>query len=418
MLQSLLGYARGASIDARWLVIRGDPAFFRVTKRLHNFLHGDPGDGGVLGEAERQAYRATTDRNAGPLAALIRPRDVVILHDPQTAGLIPPLKATGAVVVWRCHVGAEHANEHITQGWQFLDPFVTSADAYVFSRRAYVPPELRGDHAQVIPPSIDPLSPKNQDLSPEVTRAILHHVGLVVGQSSGAAVPAFRRFDGSPGRVEHHADVLRAGPPPHLDTPVVVQVSRWDRLKDPLGVMQGFVEHVAGQTTAHLILAGPTVHSVTDDPEGKQVLDEVERAWRKLGHFERSRVHLACLPMGDVEENAAIVNALQRHAAVIVQKSLQEGFGLTVTEAMWKSRPLIASGVGGILEQIADGASGLLLHDPRDLAAFGKLLRQALTDRELAERLGRQARRRVQKHFLVNRHLSQYCCLLERLLRD
>ena len=132
--------------------------------------------------------------------------------------------------------------------------------------------------------------------------------------------------------------------------------------------------------------------------------------------LERGRVHLACLPMADVEENAAIVNALQRHAAVVVQKSLQEGFGLTIAEAMWKARPVVASAVGGVLEQIEDGASGLLLGDPRDLAAFGRLVRQVLTDKDQARRLGQQARRRVQRRFLVNRHLNQYFRLLERLL--
>lgn len=417
MLQSLLGYARGARIDARWLVIHGDETFFRVTKRLHNLLHGDPGDGEALGAPEQQAYRATIDRNAGELAALIRRDDVVILHDPQTAGLIPPLKATGAVVVWRSHVGAESVNEYVLRGWEFLRPFIAAADAYVFSRHAYAPPELDSDRVEIIPPSIDPLSPKNQDLAPEVICAVLQHVGLVVGEKPGAAAPVFRRFDGSSARVDRHCDVQSTGPPPDFHTPIVVQVSRWDRLKDPLGVMRGFAEHVAAQLDAHLILAGPTVHSVADDPEGQQVLDEVEQAWRNLPHFERSRVHLACLPMADIEENAAIVNALQRHAAVVVQKSLQEGFGLTVTEAMWKARPVIASAVGGVLDQIEDGTSGLLLRDPRDLAAFGRLVRQVLSDKNQAARLGQQARQRVQRHFLVNRHLGQYFRLLEPLIR-
>src|SRR5262249_18485853 len=155
-------------------------------------------------------------------------------------------------------------------------------------------------------------------------------------------------------------DMRSTNPPPDFETPLVVQVSRWDRLKDPLGVLHGFAEHVAARLDADLILAGPTVHAVADDPEGHQVLDEVEQAWRNLPRVQRSRVHLACLPMADVEENAAIVNALQRHAAVVVQKSLQEGFGLTVTEAMWKGLPIIASAVGGVLEQIEDGRSGLL----------------------------------------------------------
>jgi trehalose synthase len=380
-------------------------------------LHGDPGDGGDLAEAEGRAYRTTIERNSEELAATVASKDVVILHDPQTAGLVLPLKATGAVVLWRCHVGAESVNQYVERGWEFLRPFVRKADAYVFSRGTYVPPELQDARVEIIPPSIDPLSPKNHDLAPDVVRAILQHVGLVGGEQSGDADPVFHRFDGSCGHVEHHADVQRTGSPPCSDTPVVVQVSRWDRLKDPMGVMSGFAEHVASHTDAHLILAGPTVNSVTDDPEGKEVLDEVERTWRGLSHFQRRRVHLTCLPMADVEENAAIVNALQRHAAVIVQKSLQEGFGLTITEAMWKARPVIASGVGGIVDQIEDGKSGLLLPNPRDLAGFGQLVLQVLRDRKRAKHLGEQARQRVHQHFLVNRHLSQYAQLLEELLR-
>ena len=135
----------------------------------------------------------------------------------------------------------------------------------------------------------------------------------------------FTRYDGTPGRVDRLCEVLSTGPPPRFDEPLVVQVSRWDRLKDHMGVMTGFAEHVAPATGAHLILAGPNVNAVADDPEGAEVLDEVWAAWRELPHARRSRVHLSCLPMADIEENAAIVNALQRHATVVVQKSLRRG---------------------------------------------------------------------------------------------
>src|SRR5207248_4303742 len=130
------------------------------------------------GAAEQRAYSAALDRNAQELAGVIHRKDVVILHDPQTAGLIPKLKATGAAIVWRSHVGAESVNEYVSRGWEFLRPFIAAADAYVFSRHAYVPPELDDSRARIIPPSIDPFSPKNQDLAPEVIRAILQHVGL------------------------------------------------------------------------------------------------------------------------------------------------------------------------------------------------------------------------------------------------
>ena len=166
--------------------------------------------------------------------------------------------------------------------------------------------------------------------------------------------------------MDRGADILRLGRAPGAETPLVVQVSRWDRLKDHLGVMQGFVRlEEAEAAGAHLVLAGPSVTGVADDPEGPAVLAELAAAWRALPHASRRRVQIASLPMVDPGENAAIVNALQRHAAVIVQKSLQEGFGLTVTEAMWKGRPVVASAVGGIVDQIDDGRDGSSSTTPR-----------------------------------------------------
>jgi trehalose synthase len=168
---------------------------------------------------------------------------------------------------------------------------------------------------------------------------------------------------------------------------------------------------VAAATDAHLVLAGPSVHSVADDPEAAQVLDEVEQAWRQLPHARRSRIHLACLPMADIEENAAIVNALQRHATIVVQKSIMEGFGLTVAEAMWKSRPVVASAVGGIQDQIQDGVTGLLLEDPHDLDTFGQQILSLLRDPDTAHGLGERARELVRRQFLANRHSLQYIAL-------
>jgi trehalose synthase len=210
--------------------------------------------------------------------------------------------------------------------------------------------------------------------------------------------------------------VISSGPPPSYDDPLVVQVSRWDRLKDPMGVMVGFAEHVAVSTDAHLVLAGPNVRGIADDPEGEEVLDEVEHHWRELPGPARGRVHLACLPMDDIEENAAIVNALQRRATVVIQKSLMEGFGLTVAEAMWKSRPVVASRIGGIQDQIEHGRTGLLVSDPRDLKEFGSCVLSLLEDTEGAERMGQEARSRVRTDFLGPRHLMQYLELVDRLL--
>ena len=194
-----------------------------------------------------------------------------------------------------------------------------------------------------------------------------------------------------------------------------LQVSRWDHLKDMRGVMIGFAERVAGRCDAHLLLVGPSVEGVTDDPEGAVVLAECADTWQGLPPEVRRRIRLVSLPMADVDENAAMVNALQRHAAVVVQKSLAEGFGLTVAEAMWKTKPVVASAVGGIVDQVEPG-TGLLLDDPADLDAFGDALAGLLDDPDAMAVLGARAKRHVLEGFLGDRHLLQYASLMERIM--
>ena len=414
MLRSLLAYARGASVDARWLVIPGTADFFRVTKRIHNHLHGAPGDGGELGEEERRVYEETLELSVPDLQELVGPDDVVLLHDPQTAGLARALHRNDPCVIWRCHVGLDLANDLARGAWRFLLPYVGEADAYIFSRRAFTWETLEPEKTAIIPPSIDAFSPKNQDMNPETARAILAATRII--DENDHRPPTFEREDGSPGRVDRHTHMFDGGDPPPAGVPLVVQVSRWDRLKDPLGVMLGFAHHVAPKSTAHLILAGPAVEAVADDPEGAEVLHEVRDARAGLAPDLATRIHLACLPMEDSEENAAIVNALQRRADVVVQKSLAEGFGLTVAEGMWKARPVVASRIGGIQDQIVHGETGLLLDDPGDLAAYGSAVSQLLADPEEARRLGEQAQAKVRDEFLGPRHLMQYVELIERLI--
>lgn len=419
MLPSLVAYARGVGIDVRWLVISGPDEFFRVTKRLHHALHGSSGDGSPLDDAAHKRYEANLHANAQEMLALVQPGDVVLLHDPQTAGLAPTLARHGALVLWRCHIGADAPNSETEMGWNFLRPYLRDVTASIFSRSAYVPANSYFGRVEIIPPSIDPFSPKNQDLADPEIRAILVRTGLLEGPP-GEAVPSFVRADGTPGRVDRQVDVIRHGVAPTWETPLVVQVSRWDPLKDAIGVMRGFAALVNGTAPggAELVLAGPDVTAVSDDPESTTTFGEVVDTWRRLPETARARVHLVSLPMTGVEENAAIVNAMQRHAAVVVQKSLREGFGLTVTEAMWKSRPVVASRIGGIQDQIIDGEHGLLLDDPADLESFGALLRRQLTEPELARRLGKQARERVRERYLGLRHLVQYADLLLSLETD
>jgi trehalose synthase len=418
MLWSWVGLARGLEIAMRWLTISGTPDFFAVTKRLHNRLHGEDGDGGELGGEESEIYGRVSRANAEAVLASLGPGDVVFLHDPQTAGLIPHIAGTGRTVVWRCHIGADEVNEHSRAGWDFLAPYITEADACVFSRQAYVPECCResGMLTAVVPPSIDGLSPKNQAMEKAQVEAILRHTGLLAEDRRDGDLAVFTRPEGGTARVERRCEVVTDGFLPGSETPVVAQVSRWDRLKDPLGVMRGFAAALPGEARSHLILAGPSLGSVADDPDGLAVLGEVEAAWRALDPAVRNRVHLACLPMEDLEENGAIVNALQRHASIVVQKSLKEGFGLTVTEAMWKARPVVASATGGIRDQIVDGVTGLLLADPLDLDAFGAAVTGLLDDPQRARRIGRAAHESVRASFLENRHTLQYVELLGRLL--
>jgi trehalose synthase len=412
LLRPLLGYSRGGGVDARWVVVSGSPEFFDLTKRLHNHLHGFDGDGGGVGEAEQIIYEQTLAGAATELGELVRPQDIVILHDPQTAGLIPAARRSGATVIWRCHVGLDHPNRRSREAWSFLLPYVLEADAYVFSRATFAWEGLDQDKIAVIQPSIDAFSPKNMEQTPEQSLSILSRAGIVPHPTSGDAT--FTRLDGTPGRVDRRAEVVQVGPLTPEDR-LVVQVSRWDTLKDPLGVLNVFAQHVAANCDAHLVLAGPSTESVADDPEGAGVFKSVREAWHALPGEVAGRVHLASLPMADNEENAVIVNALQRSAEVVVQKSLAEGFGLVVAEAMWKQRPVVASRIGGIQDQIVDGESGILVADPRDLAGFGSAIVGLFNDSERGRRIGQAARLRIRDHFLGPYHLAHYFELVQRL---
>jgi trehalose synthase len=412
LLHSLLAYARGAGVDVRWMTISGNPDFFRVTKRIHNRLHESEGDGGPLGSAEREIYDPALREAAGELAELVRPGDVVYIHDPQPAGLVPHLVAADVKVIWRCHIGVDRPGELARTAWDFLRPYVRDADAYVFSRERFVWEGLDEGRIWVIPPSIDAFSPKNQDLAAEAVRSILAVIG--VGEPDHHSRALFHRFDGTRARVGRRADLIQEGPVPD-DAPLISQVSRWDRLKDPVGVLRSFADYVES-AGAHLLLAGPSVAGVSDDPEGAEVLAEVSGRREALAPEKRGRIHLASLSMDDIEENAAMVNAIQRRSDVILQKSLAEGFGLTVAEAMWKAKPVVASRVGGIQDQIVDGVSGVLIDDPTDLEAVARAVDGFVEHPAQAAEVGNAARQRVIERFLGTRSLTQYMDLLEGLL--
>ncbi|MGH9010361.1 MAG: glycosyltransferase, partial [Acidimicrobiia bacterium] len=346
-------------------------------------LHGMPGDAPLLA-TDRRHYERVMAANAEAFCPRVRPGDIVVLNDPQTLGLAESLRRSGAAVVWRNHIGADGDNEHTGQGWAFLHPYLASVDLCVFSRREYAPHPLASPFV-VMAPTIDPLSAKNCDLdSAGGDGAILAACGL--------------------GGVPEQA-------------PLVVQVSRWDPLKDPVGVIEGFTRLDLDRLGVHLALVGPDTAEVADDPEGREVFEDCRRRWQALQESQRRRIHLVSLPMADVEENARMVSAIQRRATIVVQKSLAEGFGLTVTEAMWKQKPVVASAVGGIQDQIVHGEHGWLLADPTHPDEFAAALDRLLRDRTVAATLATNARRRVHDRFLDDRQLCAWGQTFERLAR-
>ena len=224
-------------------------------------------------------------------------------------------------------------------------------------------------------------------------------------------------FEGHGDPVPWAESVLGGAGPVSREDRLVVQVSRWDHLKDMAGVLKGFAAEVAGRKGVRLALVGPDASAVSDDPEGATVLDECVTLWESLPQKVRSTIRIIELPMDDVEQNALIVNAIQRHATVVVQKSLEEGFGLTVAEAMWKSRPVVASAVGGIVDQVAPG-TGVLLSDPSDLDGFGRALTDLLERPAEMAAMGRRARSRIRSSFLTDRYLVDCMRLIEMVTHE
>jgi trehalose synthase len=389
MLRALLPYARGAGVDVRWVVLTESDGFFDLTKRIHNRLHGDEGEGRKLDRAAAELYAGASERSAGELRRLVEPGDVIYLHDPQPAGLVPAMKEAGLAVVWRCHIGVDEPNGAAREAWDFLRPYVEPADAYVFSRRAYLWEGLEERKTWIMPPVIDPFSPKNEDLDGDRIEAIL-------------------------AEVEEQATILQEEPVPG-GAKVVTQVSRWDRLKDPEGLLEILAHHL-DDPSIHLCLVGPATEGVQDDPEGAAVYERVVARWRALDDERRRRAHLISLPMDDLKRNAAMVNALQRRSDLIVQKSLAEGFGLTVAEAMWKAKPVVASRVGGIQDQVEDGKTGLLVDDPRDLAAFGQAIEDLAADPDRAAAMGAAGREHVRDSYLAIDRLREYVELVGALI--
>ena len=409
MIRSLLSYDRGGEVNTNWLSATVD-GFGPLLRRLYHRLYGTPGDEGELGRAELDQLEELAAILAPSLLETVRPGDVVYLHDPPSTGLIRPAKEAGARVVWRCHIGVDEPNEHTRDVWNLLRPWVTEADRLVFTRDGYVWEGLAAERVRVLQPSLDPFTPKNQDLAHDAVHAAVRDMGLAA--DGPGAVPTFVRLDGSRSRIGSRVGLDQDAPVP-AGAPVVAQVSGWERLKDPAGLIDAFATGCR-HPSAHLVVVGPGSPGRPGTNEENEVLHEAREARAALPATVRSRVHLVQLPMDDPEENAAMVNAIQRWADVIAHKSLREAFGISVAEAMWKGRPVVASDIGGIRDQIVDGESGVLA-DPVDHAAFGAAIDGLLEDPELCNGLGAAANARIRDEFLITRHLVDYLGLLAEL---
>jgi trehalose synthase len=345
ILNRMVPLLRELGVDARWDLIKAGEEFFEVTKRFHNALHGRPE---LITQRDFDIYLETIKKNIEQINIYA---DIVYIHDPQPLALIE--KKLHNRWLWRCHIDISRPNRRV---WSFFRDFLLHYDASVFSAPAFS--QDLPIRQFLIPPSIDPLSDKNKELPPEVIEDIL---------------------------VNHGID---------KDKPIITQISRFDYLKDPVGVIQVY-KLVKKYIDCQLILAGGMA---ADDPEAVKVLAEVQdRA------SDDSDIHVLLLPHNDI-----VINALQRASTIIMQKSIREGFGLTVAEALWKAKPVVASAVGGIPLQIKHKYSGLLCYSIEG-AAFA--LKQLLNSPHYAQRLALNGREHIKHNFLLTRHLRDYILL-------
>lgn len=382
--------ADGTSVG--WAVIAGDERFFAFTRYLHLLLHdrATPLPARRLADAVTH-YRAVLGPQAEWLAEQVGAGDVVVLHDPQTLGMAPALAGTGAAVLWHCHAGTtDAAAAGPVVAWQALHPELAALDGVVTALPEFAPRTVPLRRRHLAAPAIDPGSARNRPLSREEVTGLLDSAGLAGG------IPG-----GTPGAGP--ATVVQDRPLPD-GVPVVVQVSRWDPLKDMAGVVRLVPELPAD---VHVVLAGTDPAEIADDPDGRAVFAGVREARDRLSEVDRARVHLVLPSARHGEQAALLVNALQRRADVVLQKSLAEGFGLSVTEAMFKGRAVVAADVGGLRQQISPGHNGVLV-DPRRPAEAVSALCTLLGDALLRHRLGRNAVASATRRYLTPRLVADY----------
>jgi len=352
ILHRLIPLKRELGLDAHWEVIQGSARFYQCTKKIHNALQASREQ---IPQAFLDAYEKTNRDNADRLRDSLQDADIVFIHDPQPAPLLSFLPERRNKWFWRCHIDASRPHRPV---WKYLRPFVSGYDASIWSLSEFA--QILPHPLYIIPPSIDPLSEKNQDLGVQELE------------------DAYSRWGLDPER------------------PIVSQISRFDRFKDPLGVIRAY-KLVRKFVPVQLILAGG---DAADDPEGQDVLKEV-----MVAAENDPDIHVLALP----PHAHRAVNALQRVSDILIQKSTQEGFGLTVTEALWKGKPVIGGNAGGIRLQVIDHHTGFQVNSPEGAALR---IRYLLKNQERREEMGRKARTFVLENFLITRQLREYLTLM------
>ncbi len=426
MVPSQLRILREMGIKVEWLVIEAnDEHFFQITKRIHNAIHG-MGEGDYS-EEDMRVYERVNQLNLDKALSFIQDGDIVIIHDPQPLPLAKLIRMHRKVkLVWRCHIGLVNQNETTASVWKFLSQYTDSYDHFVFSLPGYIPGFLT-DRSTVITPAIDPLSHKNRALQLHKCIGILHQSGII-NDRKPVLYPFYKHQvrrvmpDGSFNTVNTHSNLDL------IYRPIITQISRWDRLKGFAELLKAFLhmkkenEQRDNDTLAYrrinkarLVLGGPDPKFVSDDPEGREVLEELIEQYRGLPEEFQEDVAILLLPLDNPKENALIVNALQFSSSIVIQNSIQEGFGLTATEAMWKKTPVLVSGADGLVHQVENNVTGKINDDPTDIVSLSESMDLMLNDPKERDKWAFNGQVRVIEHFTLFTQLRKWLELLVRL---
>ena len=418
---------RQLGLDVRWAVLDAkQPAFFAFTKRLHNLIHASPEPPPEAGD--QVLYDDISRRHAHELATMVASDDILVVHDPQPLGVGTLLtREVKLHTIWRCHIGVEDDTPATRSAWQFLQPYLEPYQAAVFTTDEYVPDFLRA-RSTIIHPTIDPLGHKNRDLSLHKLVGILCDAQLAEPHWPLLSPP----FEHSAQRLQSDGTFAVATVPEDiglLARPIITQVSRWDRLKgfgpllhafevlkrDPAAYPYGDSRQQRRLAAVRLVLVGPQPGVIEDDPEAKATLAALSEQYLSLDAAIRRDIAVITLPLASRKDNALMVNALQRCSDIVVQNSLREGFGLTVTEALWKRTAVMGSARAcGVRSQVRDGVDGLLAPDPENVQSLARIMGSMLADEHQLEEWGRNAQRHVHDHFLIFSELQQWLELLAR----